>query len=704
MSISLLNIDYKQTYNKIDDNIAKDFYLPSMANSVCYDRMSGYFGSTIFIIAWDALKDFVSNNGKMRLICSPILSDDDINAIHQGEKALTDNILSSHLQKELETIWASEVLRKPFQVLSALISKGVIEVKIAYGSVHPSMKQLFHDKVGIFSDGEHVVSFRGSVNETFKGLSNTGNLESISVFTSWNNESDEKRVITDCSLFERLWANEAPGVVVTNLPNDVKKQILERCPKSSWEELVDEISVQVKKSSNWSANPFGSRLPRQHQLEALENWSANSHRGILEHATGSGKTFTSLCAIRHAISKGKTILILVPSIDLLKQWRDEVDNSFGDLNPFVMMCGENFKSWKKKDMLSFMTSPFDDRPKITIASMDTVVMKSFLDNIKDGTHLFVVADEVHRLGSPNRRKIFKIKADYKLGVSATPRRYGDPIGTKAILDYFGGIVQPVYSLQDAIRDEVLTPYFYSPICVTLTDDEQNEWMDVTKKIKERYARVSSSNSIDTDNDTLLKRLLLQRARIIKKAEGKTQLALDIIKEHYRQGDRWIVYCEDKTQLHSVVSLLLHNCPDIDVREYYAEMAGDRESTLRDFEKFGGVVVSIKCLDEGVDIPSTDHAIILASSKNPREFIQRRGRVLRKSPGKTHSWLYDAIVIPCETDSESIKSDSIICGELSRAIQFASWSDTPTADTRLRMIAAKYDIPYSDLNSNCLENE
>lgn len=282
MPISLLNIDYKQTYNKIDDNIAKDFYLPSMSNSVCYDRMSGYFGSTIFIIAWDALKDFVSNNGKMRLICSPILSDDDINAIHQGEKALTDNILSNHLQKELETIWASEVLRKPFQVLSALISKGVIEVKIAYGSVHPSMKQLFHDKVGVFSDGEHIVSFRGSVNETFKGLSNTGNLESISVFTSWNNESDEKRVINDRSLFERLWANEAPGTVVTNLPNDVKKQILERCPKSSWEELVEEISVQVMNSCNWSANPFGSRLPRQHQLESLENWSANNHRGILE--------------------------------------------------------------------------------------------------------------------------------------------------------------------------------------------------------------------------------------------------------------------------------------------------------------------------------------------------------------------------------------------------------------------------------------
>lgn len=187
--------------------------------------MSGYFGSTVFIIAWDALKKFVANGGRMRLICSPVLSDDDINAILKGEKAHSDDILKEALRQELDNIWKDKKLRKPFQVLAALISQNIIEIKIAYGNAHPSFKQLFHDKVGIFYDGDNSIAFRGSVNETYKGLSNTGNLESISVFTSWNNESDAERVLHDVNLFKRLCNNNAPGVVVTTLPLDIKNYI-----------------------------------------------------------------------------------------------------------------------------------------------------------------------------------------------------------------------------------------------------------------------------------------------------------------------------------------------------------------------------------------------------------------------------------------------------------------------------------------------
>ena len=351
-----------------------------------------------------------------------------------------------------------------------------------------------------------------------------------------------------------------------------------------------------------------------------------------------------------------------------------------------------------------MTSPMTDTPKITIATMDTAVMKDFINNISQGNHLFIVADEVHRLGSPNRRKLFSIKSGYKLGVSATPKRFGDPIGTNAILNYFGGIVKPVYSLEDAIKDEVLTPYFYCPVTVPLSTEEQQEWNEVTKLIKERYARLKTSDNSNIESDTQIKYLLLRRARIIKKANGKTSLALDILQKYYKPGQKWIVYCEDKTQLQNVVSLLLANLPDADIREYYSEMTGDREETLKAFSLFGGIVVSIKCLDEGVDIPSITHAIILASSKNPREFIQRRGRVLRRYPGKNYSWLYDAIVIPDDTDSDSVVSDKIICGELARAIQFANWSDTPTGTTHLRMVAAKYNININDISNYSLEDE
>lgn len=697
-------LTYKQTYNKIDDDIANDFYMPSMENSVCYDRMSGYFGCTIFIIAWSALKTFVQNKGHMRIICSPVLSEEDIDAIKNGEKARTDEVLKRSLLQELQSLWLREDLRKPFQVLSALIAQNIIELKIAYGQILPNYKQLFHDKVGIFSDGKHSVSFRGSVNETFKGLSNNGNLESFSVFTTWNNESDAQRVDNDKSLFERLWNNTAPGVVVTPLPNDVKTELAKYRSEASWEDLIDEISIKVKKVCEWTADPNGARIPRNHQANALSNWVANHHRGILEHATGSGKTYTCLCAIRRSIQEGKSVLILVPSIDLLKQWNEEVQTTFKDLQPLIMLCGESHNIWKKDGNLKFMTGRSNGKAKITIATMDTAVMKDFLSNVCSGEHLFIVADEVHRLGSPNRRKIFCINAGYRLGVSATPKRYGDPEGTQSLLNYFGGIIPPVYSLEDAIKDEVLTPYFYCPKIVSLSPEEQSDWNEISLKIKERYAQLKSSNSDSPDNDSKLKFMLLQRSRIIKKARSKVQLALDILRCNYKQGQKWIVYCEDRTQLQEVVSLLLRELPDADVREYFSEMAGDREETLKAFSLFGGIVVSIKCLDEGVDIPSTTHAIILASSHNPREFIQRRGRVLRKYPGKFFSWLYDAIVVPDTTDKESVNADSILCGELSRAIQFSQWSKTEAGTGHLRIAAAKYNIDFDKLYNLGSEDE
>lgn len=702
--MSLDSIKFKQTYNKIDDNIANEFYLPSMANSICYDRMSGYFGSTIFIIAWSALKKFVLNKGHMRIICSPVLSDEDINAINSGEKARTDKSLKESLIRELQNIWEREDLRKPFQVLSALIAQDIIEIKIAYGQILPNFKQLFHDKVGIFYDGKNAVSFRGSVNETFKGLSNSGNIESISVFTTWNNESDALRVEHDKVLFDRLWINSAPGVTVIPLPSDVKTEISKYRTNKNWEDLIDEISVKINRICEWTADPNGARTPREHQANALCNWVDNHHRGILEHATGSGKTYTCLCAIRRSIQEGKTILILVPSVDLLKQWSDEVESTFKDLHPLIMLCGESHQSWRKDNNLKFMTGHCSDKPKITIATMDTAVMGDFLSNISQGEHLFVVADEVHRIGSPNRRKFFNIDCGYRLGVSATPKRYGDAEGTNAILNYFGGIIQPVYSLQDAIHDEVLTPYFYCPKIVSLTPEEQSDWNEISKKIRERYAQLKSSNDASVESDQKLTFLCLERSRIIKKAHNKVYLALDILKQEYKLGQKWIIYCEDKSQLNEIVSLLLHELPDADIREYYSDMPGSREETLKAFSRFGGIIVSIKCLDEGVDLPSATHAIILASSRNPREFIQRRGRILRKYPGKYFSWLFDAIVVPDTTDKESINGDSILCGELSRAIQFSQWSKTQGGTGHLRIAAAKYDIDFDKLYNLGSEDE
>ena len=169
--------------------------------------------------------------------------------------------------------------------------------------------------------------------------------------------------------------------------------------------------------------------------------------------------------------------------------------------------------------------------------------------------------------------------------------------------------------------------------------------------------------------------------------------------------RWIIYCEDKEQLHDVLTEI-STIPNVDAYEYYADMPGDRNATLNYFNDCGGVIVSIKCLDEGVDIPATTHAIILASSQNPREFIQRRGRILRRYTGKYYSWLYDAVVVPDFSDKDdAIRRNDIVATELTRCIQFGMWSKDPSCITQLRIIAVKHSIDDTLLTNNIgLEDE
>ena len=196
--------------------------------------------------------------------------------------------------------------------------------------------------------------------------------------------------------------------------------------------------------------------------------------------------------------------------------------------------------------------------------------------------------------------------------------------------------------------------------------------------------------------------LLARARIVKQAVNKVGLALNVIQRYYKSGQKWIVYCDNQTQLGDVLSLLLQH--GYDAYEYHSEMTGDRDETLNYFEHYGGVLVSIRCLDEGVDIPSTTHALILASSKNPREFIQRRGRILRKYPGKHFAQLYDAIVMPEKSFSEDDVGNSIVMAELSRAIQFGEWAENPSCVADLRIIARRYGVNYRDIKDGGLEDD
>ena len=701
--MSLSSIEFKASYNKAEDDIAEEFYLPCMRASTKYDRISGYFGSTIYIIAWSALKEFIEHGGRMRIICSPYISDIDEAALAEGYSARNDDILAGSIKQEVEALFASPLLSAPARLLAYLVSEEIIDVKIAVPGKHAGAdtRRMFHDKVGLFSDDAVNVGFRGSMNETFKGLASDGNIESIDVFPSWADARDRERVETAVGFFKRLWDGIIPDVAVYSFPSDVKAVLKDKANGADWEQLLEEIKVTQSIAAKWKPDKrLGGNLPRKHQTNALEAWVVAGRHGIFEHATGSGKTFTAMCAIRDAFGRSETVLVLVPSRDLLGQWYNELVKTIGDIKVYYLLCGDGHAEWRQGSTLAAWTSPGSGQNRVIISTMDTAASMDFIKRIAQGTHLFMVADEVHRLGSPERRKIFSLDTGARLGLSATPRRYGDDIGTQVIMDYFGGIIPPPFTLEDAINTGVLTKYFYYPQKLSLTQTEQERWNEITEEIRKLLGR--SKGNVDFESNPRLKMLLINRARIVKNAAGKVPLTLDVLNKNYRSGQKWIIYCDNIDQLKAVLHSAM--AAGIDAYEYYAGMAGDRDMTISYFEDNGGVLVSIKCLDEGVDIPSTTHALILASSQNPREFIQRRGRILRRAKGKHFAELYDAITMPVLDECEDVKSLSIITAELSRAIQFGISAENYSGVTDLKNIAAEFQIDFNTLRNGGLEDD
>ena len=705
--MSLKEISFATSYNKAEHDIANEFYLPCMRNAVRYDRISGYFGSTVYIIAWQALKEFIENNGHMRIICSPYISETDELALSKGYSAKNDALLADSIIKEVEAMMDSPNLSAPSKLLAYLVVQGIVDVKIAVptGSESAAAKRLFHDKVGIFADSGSKVGFRGSMNETFKGLSEDGNIESIDVFPNWLDQRDRERVEEADAFFAKLWRHTIPGIQIYGFPAAAKEILKVKTEGLKWEELLDEIKVTENKALKWkpSKDP-NTRTPRRHQINALEAWEKNGRRGIFEHATGSGKTFTAMCAICDALKKQETVLVLVPSRDLLKQWNKELRKTLTDIEVFYLLCGDNNTEWKKPGKLASWSGKNRDTHRIIIATMDTASSNEFIRKLSQGEHLMLVADEMHRMGSPKRRDILTIHSGARLGLSATPRRYGDPDGTATLFEYFGGLIPPPFTLEDAIKSGILTRYFYYPQRIKLTDSEQEKWNEISDEIRRLTARMggAADGTININSNPRLKQLLINRSRIVKNASGKVPLAIKILKEKYKPGQKWIVYCDNITQLNAVSSLA--RAEGFDAYEYYAEMEGDRDTTLEYFSQNGGVLVSIKCLDEGIDIPSTTDALILASSQNPREFIQRRGRILRNSAGKMFAHLYDAITVPVVSEDENEKGLSIIAAELSRAIQFGTSAENPACVTDLKNIAIDYQIEYDTIKEGGIEDD
>jgi superfamily II DNA or RNA helicase len=616
-----------------------------------------------------------------------------------------NSILNERLREsflnELEELAAAANGDLHLSLLGGMILHQFAEFKIAIPLTGGGM---YHEKRGIAVDElGQIVAFFGSANETMAGWGKDGNVEAIDVFRSWIAQ-DFDRAADHVEKFDQVWQGRRKGILVKSLPAALNERLLRAAPPNQDEfyrklkayqrlRVADMRTGVPENPFDQLIAPLGQRHLDANQIAALQAWVDANCRGLLKLATGAGKTLTALRAVRLHTNDGLPSLILVPSKLLLRQWQKEIAEELPECT--VMLAGDGHVRWAIPGRLEAFLSPnTTGERRIILATMQTASSESFRSLLKNHLvqHLLLIADEVHQLGSLENRNLFRVNAGKRLGLSATPERFGDPEGTALLMEYFGGIVGPVVTLGDAIRSGRLVPYRYFPHFATLSEPEREEWADISSRIRKAYGRLprdAGGKPIENERIRLLK---IQRSWIPKRASQKARITQKILHDHFQVGQHWLVYCENQNQIKDISDACMSM--GIKALAYHTAMAGDAETTMGYFIQYGGVLLSIRCLDEGVDIPVISHAIILASSQNPRQFIQRRGRVLRAHKGKVVAEIHDVLVVPSSMDNDD--QDSLTLSEFVRAIEFAKDSINQAEASLLREKAMDFGLSLADI--------
>jgi superfamily II DNA or RNA helicase len=678
-------------YRTGETDPVEQFYRPCLREATHYSRAAGYFRSSVFLLVGRDMVDFAKRDGKTRLVCSPSITDDDAAGMEKGY-GQRDFDTESSLASEIDRLLADETTHYRTRILATLIAVGALDLRIA---VRKRGGGIYHEKLGVFRDADgNRVSFLGSANETWQAWHELGNHEAIEVFGSWEAGSDAARVARHESYFERLWNGIVPGIDVVEFPEAARRKLVSAALQN-----LDDVDVDLLNNREMGPADKG-RTAMPHQSSAIAAWTNAGRRGVLEHATGSGKTFTALLAVMEHTSCGMPALIVVPSRLLLEQWASEIKDEIPDAT--LLIAGAGHDKWKKNGRLAAMTDPSPDLGRrVVLSTMQTAAGDVFLQGISGGAHLLIIADEVHQSGSPFYSRLYSLDSGARLGLSATPIRYGDPDGTMRMFAYFGDVIPPPITLADAIASGRLVEYEYTPHPVHLTAEEADEWKKLTLKLRWEMGGKKDGEEGSGPLSEKAKMLLIRRSRIAKKAANKITLAAEVLKSVWEEGQRWLVYCEDQSHLEAVIDSLVAR--GLSPLRYHSDMDGDKDATLAHFRTFGGIMVSIRCLDEGVDIPAVDHALILASSQNPRQFIQRRGRVLRRAKWKHLAAIHDAIVVPVSLEDEPEQA-SLLKSEFVRAIEFAKSALNKDAGAELRHIAANLGFDPDETSDVGFEEE
>lgn len=713
------------------------FYLDALCNSSSFDLLLGYFSSSAISVLSLGFANFIYSGGKMRIVINNILSPQDKDAIERGQRKDFFTIQDFSNIRDLKAS-LDEYGIHFFECFSWLIANNRIEIKI----IKPKEKiGIAHYKSGIFRDKTHSVGFKSSCNFTAYGL--LENLEELECFLSWDDDRSKKFIKKQDKYFNEIFEEKAAFVeyldtkdIVYNIKEEFgHKNILELLVKEK--ELIEKKRItfqnpkiqesiataiekikKIEKKEKLPRFPY-TEGPRVYQIEAYNNWICNNRKGIFNMATGTGKTLTSLnCLLNEYIIEGSyKAIILVPTTALLEQWRNEC-RKFNFNNIITITAKEK---WPQNISFVNSASKFIDTSFVVIVTYAAFHKKGFQSHFKNlPSKTLFIADEAHNLGSKNISKILpNIHLDQRIGLSATPTRQYDSFGNQNIETFFSDTPPFVYSftMEQAMQMGWLCKYKYYPHVIKLTNTELSEYIKKSKQLIKYFDSVTKRYKECKE----VEMLLLERKRIIHKAHNKLNVFKSILESefqnrgnlkyslvyvpegvepNYEDTDDLAEDSEDIRLINEYTRAVSSTDSSIMVKQFTSSTV-DRNTVIKEFQDGSiHVLTSIKCLDEGVDVPRTELAIFCSSTGNPRQFIQRRGRVLRNHKDKIYSVIHDLVVFPEFNDESTFEMEkNMVKKELERVVDFSSLSINKI-DTynELRTVLNYYNITLSDIKN------
>lgn len=636
-----LSTSYETTESK--SQLLDDFYIPVLENACKYYRIAGFFSSSALSVAAKGIEGLVKNDGKMYLLISPEISEEDYKVIKEHGLVADSSVFSGF---SFETM-PDENLK----ALAWLLDNGKLEIKIVVGK--KSRNSLFHQKIGIvFDNAGDMISFSGSINETAQAWIN--NIEEFKVFCSWE-PGQLDYLQSDLTKFLAYWKKQRPDVAdVYDIPESIKAQIVKIKPRDVWDLNIMRRYRADKKISDNKLSLF------PHQERAVDAWKTNGYSLLMEMATGTGKTRTAIGCLLDKLNDGETLLTIVatPQNTLSRQWREDFKKLNITLDREGIIDGSNSRWRKDLELILLDLSDKKIKTAIIFTTHDTASSERFVNIVqknKYNTKILFVGDEVHATGSTKQRNALLPEYEYRIGLSATPERMFDEGGTSLIREYFGNksfeftIADALKTINPLTGKPFLNTFSYHPVFVRLTESESKKY----GKISQLIAVLKAKDNHDPDE---LQRLYDRRAEIGKNAENKFEALANLLDSMVPDTIQdTILFVSDKQiqRGFEILSSRKIKRAKITESESASKVVNDEGDTERQeiiaqfVRRQLQVLVGIKCLDEGIDIPNARVAILMASSTNPREFVQRVGRVIRQAPDKQPSEIYDFIVVPYE---------------------------------------------------------